>query len=460
MGALFAWGALGRQVVFPERSPWLDLGLGVLFALWIVGLAISQRRPAVPALVFVLVFAILGLGWISVLNAKWTHSWSPEDRESRSYTSFSASEVLLTARAPAELRENLKKVTGTQFSPSVRTMGVDGLPRSIDQDSSRTTMIHLSAIFAGMLVVIDLARSRRLRRQLLGWLALAGLAVAMAGVFQKASGTDVMWNHHKPVPTKTFFAAFGYHGSAATFLNLCWPAAALLWLRALSDGGAPFRVTIWACCTLLTVAAAFANTSKVGHVLTVALMLVMLIAYRKEIGSIFSSQRAGGTVVVGVALAVAAGAMFLSFSAEVSLTRWLDFETSANSRLTIYEICWKYVSEFGLFGYGPGTFPTAFAYMQAGEGILPTHFTYRAHEDYLQLAMEWGYAGAGLWLVLLIGALCRRNPPDRRDFYVPGFKIMLLAVLIHATVDFPLQVPALQWPILALTGILWAKTRS
>lgn len=424
VAALFLWGTLGRRVELPEQSPWLDAGLGVLFAIWVLGLVTAQRAPAIPWLFGLLVLGILGYGWISVFNAEWTHVW------------------------------------GRGFHPAVHTLGISWLPGSKDQDASRSAMIHFTAIFGGVLVVVDLARSRRLRRQLLGWLALTGLAVAMAGVYQKASGTVMLWNYDKPIEAKTFFAAFDYHGNSATFLNLCWPASFLLWLRALSsEERAPLRLALWSCSTLFTLAAVFANTSKVGHVMAVVIVVILLIAYRSQIRSAFSGRAVGSTAVVGVILVVAAGALFISLSAEISLGRWEAFDQSAEARLDSYKTCWEGIlPNSGITGYGPGTFHTAFVDFQASGEEAAISFTYRAHQDYLQLMIEWGYVGAGIWAVLLGGALLRRNKTDDRDFYASGLKIMLFGVLAHAAVDFPFQVPALQWPILALTGILWAKT--
>ena len=254
-GALFFWGALGRSVELPEKSPYLDLGLATLFAIWVVGLIIAQRGPSIPALFWMLTVLILSYGWIAVLNAETTHVW------------------------------------GRGFQPAEYTFGISWLPMSKDQASSQETMIHISALFAGLLVVVDLTRSRRLRRQLLAWLVLCGMAVAMAGIFQKASGTEMMWNYDKPLTSRNFFATFDYHGNAATFLNLCWPVAFLLWLRAITRGSNPFMTAVWAAAAAFTFGAIFANTSKVGHVLGILLALAMLISYRRDIGEAFRDRR-------------------------------------------------------------------------------------------------------------------------------------------------------------------------
>lgn len=426
VGALFLWGVLGRAVGLPERSPYLDLGLGALFLVWLLGLAAARRMPAIPFLCWLFVLLILGYGWLMVANAQTTHEW---DRG---------------------------------FLPAEYTLDFKFGPRSKDQESSRLAMIHWSAIFAGMLVVVDLARSRRLRRQLLGWLAIAGLAVAVAGIFQKASGTEMMWNLSKPQTARTFFAAFDYHGNAATLLNLCWPVAFLLWIRAVLRGGNPFAVALWSTASLFTFGALFANTSKAGHVMAVVLGLIMLIAFRKELREMAEGSRAiMFSAILAVVLMLGAGYYFFSLSSDVSFSRWFNLEESAASRLLAYRICWNdIVPKAGIWGYGPGTFPTTFAYFLAAAGEGGLYFWYRAHQDYLQLLIEWGWAGGALWAALIAGALIRSAiRSDRHEFYGRGLRLVILAVLLHAVVDFPFQVPALQWPIMSLIGLLWARAK-
>ena len=373
-GALFFWGALGRSVELPEKSPYLDLGLATLFAIWVVGLIIAQRGPSIPALFWMLTVLILSYGWIAVLNAETTHVW------------------------------------GRGFQPAEYTFGISWLPMSKDQASSQETMIHISALFAGLLVVVDLTRSRRLRRQLLAWLVLCGMAVAMAGIFQKASGTEMMWNYDKPLTSRNFFATFDYHGNAATFLNLCWPVAFLLWLRAITRGSNPFMTAVWAAAAAFTFGAIFANTSKVGHVLGILLALAMLISYRRDIGEAFRDRRVMLSAVVAILLLLGAGAYLFSLSADVSLARWATIDQSATIRMTAYQICWRdIVPNAGLTGFGPGSFPTVFAYFLAAADEGGTSFWYRAHQDYFQSIIEWG-----IYRNRVVGNAARRRPISKR----------------------------------------------
>lgn len=86
------------------------------------------------------------------------------------------------------------------------------------------------------------------------------------------------------------------------------------------------------------------------------------------------------------------------------------------------------------------------------------------HEDYLQTCVEWGLVGAAGWALIVLGGLItgisRLGRHISRDFIGGAAVIALTAVLTQSTIDFPLQIPAVQFNALALTALAWSVPRS
>jgi O-antigen ligase len=91
----------------------------------------------------------------------------------------------------------------------------------------------------------------------------------------------------------------------------------------------------------------------------------------------------------------------------------------------------------------------------------------QAHEDYLQTLVEFGWLGGLAAGTVLFGGIARAWGAVRRDRNLPpapqtlvyvGVLTALLAVALHSTVDFPLQVGSLQLYVAVYLGIAWATT--
>jgi O-antigen ligase len=126
----------------------------------------------------------------------------------------------------------------------------------------------------------------------------------------------------------------------------------------------------------------------------------------------------------------------------------------------------KMIPEAGPFGFGPGTFQTAFPYFTHEYGNQLNGRWLYAHEDYLQTLVEWGYVGTALWVGLVGGAMVlsviravRYRAELSSSVRLTHFAILLGvgSVLLHALVDFPLQIASIQLYSAALLGALWAS---
>jgi O-antigen ligase len=161
--------------------------------------------------------------------------------------------------------------------------------------------------------------------------------------------------------------------------------------------------------------------------------------------------------------------------------------SESDSRFATARICLGMLPAAGLFGFGPGTFIAIFQHHVAEAQIHQDAIWKFAHDDWLQYFVEWGFFGGAVWLVLWslpvrravehvrviikpgFGLEKKRTRRSRerwsgslealRTYLTFGASIALAGVLVHAMMDFPLQIMSLQMYALTLAGMLVARGR-
>lgn len=132
---------------------------------------------------------------------------------------------------------------------------------------------------------------------------------------------------------------------------------------------------------------------------------------------------------------------------EVDLTRF-DFARwwtrSLASRNSLRELARRwYAATPALLGGGPGTFPAVFAAQPDSPPGLADH---QVHDDWLQTRLTFGWIGTGLIgvaLLLSLAPLSRLRGAGARTVLGLQLLLAMVAILIHARFDFPLQNPAI-----------------
>ncbi len=115
------------------------------------------------------------------------------------------------------------------------------------------------------------------------------------------------------------------------------------------------------------------------------------------------------------------------------------------------------IPDYGVTGSGLGTFKTL--YPSYKDSDINVSFFY-AHNDYLQFILEGGIAALLLAAVVIIALLkAYRAMRVRRDplYRGVGFASLMgiVAILIHSTVDFNLQIPANAMMFMLLLALAW-----
>ena len=131
-------------------------------------------------------------------------------------------------------------------------------------------------------------------------------------------------------------------------------------------------------------------------------------------------------------------------------------ETEDRDEVAVYALdMWK---DYPVFGSGLGSFPVVFPrYSADGTLVSYTH----AHNDYLEFAAEVGVVGVSFLglMVLMSFAAALRAQYLREDPLMRGLSFAammgILALMIHAAVDFNLQIPANALTFMLLLAFAW-----
>ena len=416
-----------------------ELGLALIF--WLIACAAQREWPKVPKVLAGVAVSLIALGWIAVLNAQF--EYDPD---------------------------------ALYYEPLNRFLKFG--PGSIYRSLSLQSVLHWTVLLGVSCFVCDLAADRRWRKRVWSTMAFNGAALALLGVAQRMTGAkSIFWSSEH---SGAFFATFVNHDNAAAFLNLTWPLLGAGLLLALDSRTSSLRgKAAWGAGLILTLAAVLVSGSRTASLIALLLFAAGFgwFAWRTYEGDFVAERRfealAAGLLVL---LLIAAATVFAGF--DLSLEKWSRLKGELNinnSRWVAYQVCWKMAGKAGSWGFGPGTFETAFPYFTQHLGdALKGRWTF-AHQDYLQTVIEWGYIGSALLGIYVFGGFVqwycagrglRGRSPSQSGFDLRnkilhlGIVLALAGVLLHALVDFPLQIFSIQLYTAILLGLLWGSLKN
>ena len=334
---------------------------------------------------------------------------------------------------------------------------------SLDPPATVSALVRLLAYGGIFWLSLQYCRSPQRARQVLISLALAGLAYGTYGLFVEFSETRMVLWFEKPAYKNSLTSTFINRNSYATYAGLTLLCAIGGFTKLFSGAiGEHFSqrervrgvldiVTGQGWMTLLAsvvIATALLLSESRGGFLSATMGIVALIV------AIGATRTAGVRHAVGVALAVfAIGGAFFFFSGEITAARLAETSFQSEERLSVYSLTVQAIGDSPLFGTGLGTFEQVFR-MYRDENVL--HVFDKAHNTYLELALELGVPAALLLVSSVIALFARcivgvRN--RRRDSIYPCIGIAAtVAVATHSLVDFSLQIPAVAATYALLMG--------
>lgn len=197
---------------------------------------------------------------------------------------------------------------------------------------------------------------------------------------------------------------------------------------------------------ILFVLIILAGGSRAGMVLGLVGLALGLLIVRGEIGRSLSFRprwlRAAllGGLVMAIAMSV-----LISISADraVSIERALDLDVSRDARSQALPVILKMITAHFPVGTGFGTFDQAFRIYEPFQMLRRTYLN-QAHNDYAQIVLEGGLAGA----VLLVAALSWWGSASFRAWraaeprlLAKAGSVIIFLVLLSSAFDYPARTP-------------------
>lgn len=211
---------------------------------------------------------------------------------------------------------------------------------------------------------------------------------------------------------------------------------------------------------VLCLAAVALTASRAGAISTLVGVLAFGLAWSSK-NRLDNDQRTiGSSIALFVSMALLIG--FVAYASSGTLIGRLLSDTSEEMRFVVFPQILELTLERPLLGHGLGSFQSVFRQAVPFEaGIAEWDL---AHSSYLENAFELGLpAAAALYLALaLIGARILRGVRTRRRdrvYSCVAFACFVVAV-VHASVDFSLQMPAIAGIFAILCGMGWSQSYS
>jgi hypothetical protein len=420
------------------------LGLSSLF--WLLHLLVDQRWPRVRKPVLLAVVWLFIQGWAMALNAE----------------GFFDPEFIF-------------------YSPATETFGF--WPSTLDGVGAKAVMWRLTVLLPALLAMTDLCHQTRWVSRFLRVMAATGIAIAAFGIWQKAALNPLQVWPMQAVPPHAF-ATFWYHGNAAALLNIAWPLALAGVVWTFVQEGSQVSRAIWLLGWLVILVGLAVNVSKAGHALAVLLSAAILLLLGLRVRTLISQYGWRHLLIAGLLILGSLIWLLTQPEVAVGVERWEQFlaREQPDSRVTVSGECLEMAGSRPVLGYGPGSFMAAYHLRQLqGEQKIGAIWQY-AHNDVLQGLVEWGFLGFIAWGVIwgsgLIGAATtlwsairpafveapRRSRRSRerwrksfeamRKVHLLGASFSLVGLMLHACMDFPLQIYSLQIHAVCLVAML------
>jgi O-antigen ligase len=278
----------------------------------------------------------------------------------------------------------------------------------------------------------------RRMRALLWVLSINGAVLAAQGLLQRViGGGKLLWlvEPHIHKQAEAQFGPYAYRSNAAQYFLLLWPVVFGFWqlLSRVSPVGRKLRMHNHLLpCILLMAIVPLISLSRAGAIIGIWAILAVIIVAR-------GAGWAGGRIVLPASLLLGVAVLLGVCLGGESLTDRFRQSPVDVSRLEIWRNTWQAFKQAPVFGTGPGTFSSVYAFYSSGadQGIA------QAHNDWLELLLTFGIAGSVLVAGALVLVLAQPFWNERiycgRSF--PRFiYISLGSCLLYAVVDFPLTI--------------------
>lgn len=349
---------------------------------------------------------------------------------------------------------------------------------SLNADVTRDILMKVAA--CGVIFVIARATCRdrhRARLLLVLFLASAVLVTVYGLVMQATNGSCYVFNYSKrpdfAEPGRQYTCAlsgtFVNSNSYATYAGMALVVAlGLVFSRPITPsrmpGSAAMEPTasawlsgaraIYLAAMLFLFGGLLMSASRAGFGATVvgALLLAGLMLRGRLPPRPVLAWMLVAAILIGAVFTVVAGSAFFHKMATLP-------ENDLVARFRLWQLAVSAIEQSPWLGWGLGTFPDVYSLLQPPD--LQTAYD-KAHSTPLEWVMDLGIPAA---LCAFATALipfsvcvsgCRRRRTDR---YLPAVaSAATMVAILHSTLDFSLQIPAIAFGVSALLGMGWTQS--
>lgn len=328
------------------------------------------------------------------------------------------------------------------------------LSLSFDVGQSKVVLLKSIAYLFLFFSVLVIVNSTHRLKIVLAAICVTGIFQAIYGSLEVLSGLETSLIFHKEV-SNIATGTFVYKNHFANYLVLTLSAAIGYLVASLPTARSSTNRD------KLRTLVKFWLSNKLLFRIGVILMVIALVMSRSRMGNTAFFVSLTITATLGLLhfkprrksyIAFFIGMLVIDililsslFGLEKVQQRIENTSFSQESRDEVVNNTLPLIRENVLFGSGGGTFYALFPQNQP-ESIQ--HFYDHAHNDYIQFILEFGVIGSlAIAILTLICLACsinamktRRHPTARGAAFAAVMAI--LGMLIHSTVDFPLQAPA------------------
>ncbi len=327
---------------------------------------------------------------------------------------------------------------------------------SLDPWVSRSFLLRSWSYFLLFSLILLLVRTTGRIKTLVFVLILSGVFQALFGSFMVLSGVERLLFDAKEGFIGRATGTFPNRNHLAGYLNMCL-ALGIGWLVA---GGRVKTRTHWR--QRIRDLLSFLLSEKMRLRIFLVFMAIALVMTHSRMGNtaFFSSllitgavwllirrqrPKRGAVIVLGSILLLDVAVMGHWFGLEKVVQRLQETTAEIETRDDVIRESLDYARDFWLTGSGGGSFYSTFpGYMQEGSRL-----SYRyAHNDFLQFFLETGVVGFALLTALVLCGMyyALRVMATRSHHYLRslgyGSFMGVLAILIHSSTDFNLQIPS------------------
>ena len=329
------------------------------------------------------------------------------------------------------------------------------IPLSLDPYNTRLAYWLTLGYWLVFSLVLGVVKSQKQLRALAWTLIAAGALQATVGTFSILSGFETLLLSEKKSYLGVATGTFVNRNSFAGFLEMTLAIGIGLQISELGESGRiRFKDRLVEFLTTLL-------SNKVLLRTCLAVMVIGMVMSRSRMGNaaFFASLVITGFLYVFCQRRLTKGVAFLFISllaVDVAIvSQWFGLEqvidrleqTSLDheSRPNVAQLTVDIIRDYPLTGTGGGTYYTALPEYHDGSW---RGFYDLAHNDLLQFPAEFGLPAYGILIAMVLLALWhgfqamrqRKNPLMIGIGF--GSFMGILAILIHSTVDFNLQIPA------------------